>query len=313
MDSLDQEKLKQSIMVAEMYYQHNLSQVEIAEQMGVSRPTVSRLLQYAKDVGVVKIQVVNPIYTTENLSKQLSEKYHADVHVVPENLSEPNFWHTYGRYAANVLTSIVKPGDIIGIGWGKTVHHLTEQLEEQSVSGIQVVQLKGSVSYSNKKTYAYESINELAGAYRVNPEYLPLPVIFDNQITKTMVEQDRHIRHVLDLGKKANVALFTVGTVRPQALVFQLGYFNEEEKQELQQTAVGDICSRFIDEQGHIVNDKINQRTIGIDLDDLAQKDHTILLAAGNHKVAGVDAVLKAGYANCAVLDQSLAQLLVDY
>lgn len=76
---------------------------------------------------------------------------------------------------------------------------------------------------------------------------------------------------------------------------------------------MGDICSRFIDEQGHIVNDKINQRTIGIDLDDLAQKDHTILLAAGNHKVAGVDAVLKAGYANCAVLDQSLAQLLVDY
>lgn len=47
----DVTKLKQSLQVAELYYQDNLSQLQISKQLGVSRPTVSRLIQYAKDNG----------------------------------------------------------------------------------------------------------------------------------------------------------------------------------------------------------------------------------------------------------------------
>lgn len=310
----DVAKLKQSLQVAEMYYQNNYSQLEIAKRVGVSRPTVSRLLQYAKDNGLVRIQIVNPLVDSQVLATQLSDKYGIDFHVVPHNYGGlSSFQESVGKYAADFLTTIVQPGDIIGLGWGRTVHSVTKQIEEQNASGVQVVQLKGSVSYATEKTWAYESANELAKAYRTRPEYLPLPVIFDNKVTKEMVESDRHIKHILDLGRKANVALFTVGTVRSEALIFQLGYFNEQEKEQLQQVAIGDVFSRFIDRNGQIVNQQIDERTIGIQLDDLKVKEHAILVATGNRKVAGVHAVLKAGYANSVVIDQSLAQLLIDY
>ena len=39
-----------------------------------------------------------------------------------------------------------------------------------------------------------------------------------------MVYRDRHIKRVLELGRNANIAIFSVGTVRDNALFFRLGY-----------------------------------------------------------------------------------------
>jgi len=75
--------------------------------------------------------------------------------------------------------------------------------------------------------------------------------------------------------------------------------------------AIGDIFSRFVDAEGKIVSKEIDDRTIGIELDELKKKKHAILVATGNRKVAAVHAALTAHYTNCAILDQSLAQLLL--
>ena len=312
-ESWESDKLKQSLTVAEMYYENGLSQAEIARSLKISRPTISRLLQFATDKGIDRIQIVNPLVDAQVIGTQLKQKYGVDVQVVPNQDGRlASLEKRGGKYAADFLTKVVRPGDTIGLGWGKTVHSVTQQLEEQAAAGIRVVELKGSVRYSGEKTWAYESVNELAKAYHTTPEYLPLPVIFDNPETKRMVEQDRYIKHILDLGKAAEVALFTVGSVCSDALLFRLGYFNEQEKYQLQQTAVGDIFSRFIDDQGRIVNQQINDRTIGINLGDLKAKRHAILVATGNRKAKGVHAVLTAGYANHAIIDQNLAQQLID-
>lgn len=211
MANRDTDKLKLSLRVAEMYYQDNESQSVIAESLNISRPTVSRLLQYAKDAGIVKIQIINPVVSIQVLAEKLQAKYGIEFHVVPNKyVGTTAIQDSVGKYAADYLTTIVKPQDIIGIGWGKTIHSVTKHLDDQFVPGVRVVQLKGSVSFANEKTYAHESVDELAKAYHVTPEYLPLPVIFDNVTTKQMVEQDRYINNILMLGKRANVALFTV-------------------------------------------------------------------------------------------------------
>ncbi|KMT37810.1 sugar-binding transcriptional regulator [Melissococcus plutonius] len=309
------EKIKQSLMAAHLYYEENKGQSEIANQLGISRPTVSRLLQQAKQLGFVKIQIENPLLDAKELENLLNKKYHATIKVVPTNYrNKTAIFDSVGAYTADYLMKIVKPGDIIGIGWGKTIHAVTNQLEKQSVKDVRVVQLKGSVSIGEcEETYAYESINELAYAFNTKVNYLPLPTIFDNQLTRELVEQDRFIKDVLELGRKANIALFTVGTVRKEALLFQQGYLNEDQKAELQLHAVGDVVSRFIDSKGQIVNNELNNRTIGIELEELKAKDSSIIIASGLGKVAGVHTVLSSGYANLGIFDSALAQYLVDY
>lgn len=58
---MEKDKRSLSIEAARLYYFSDYSQQEIAERLGVSRPTVSRLLQHAKEQGYVRISIVDPI------------------------------------------------------------------------------------------------------------------------------------------------------------------------------------------------------------------------------------------------------------
>lgn len=75
---MDQHKRRLSIEAARMYYMSDYSQIEIASMLGVSRPTVSRLLQYAKDQGYVRINIVDPLEDLDELGERVKQKYELD-------------------------------------------------------------------------------------------------------------------------------------------------------------------------------------------------------------------------------------------
>lgn len=311
---MDKEKQRLSIDAARLYYQSDYSQQQIATRLGVSRPTVSRLLQYAKEQGYVRIHIADPLEDIGELAKRLKERYRLEqVRVAYSPLNEyEEIKKNIGRKAAAFLHEIVKDGDIIGVTWGTTMYSLACQLKGKRVQGVEVVQLKGGVSHSQSNTYAAETVHLFAKAYHTIARYLPLPVIFDNPDLKRMVENDQHIRRIIELGRQANIAVFTVGTVKDDALLFRLGYLGPEEKTVLQQTGVGDICSRFFDAEGRICNEAINSRTVGIELADLRHKESSILVAGGERKIAAIQAALAGGYANILITDQFTAKALLE-
>jgi deoxyribonucleoside regulator len=311
---MDLEKQRLSIDVARLYYQSDYSQQQIAERLGISRPTVSRLLQHAKDQGYVSIRIADPLEDIGELSKRLKERYQLDqVRVAYSPLNEYDEIKKHiARKAATFLDEIVKDGDIIGVTWGTTMYDLARQLKSKMVHGVEVVQLKGGVSHSRSNTYAAEIVHLFAKAYHTVARYLPLPVIFDSPELKRMVEQDHHIRCIIEMGRQANIAIFTVGTVKDDALLFRLGYLGPEDKAELQRNGVGDICSRFFDRAGNICSHEINSRTVGIDLEELRKKEKSILVAGGERKIAAIQAAMAGGYANILVTDQFTAKALLE-
>ncbi|MCM3042302.1 sugar-binding transcriptional regulator [Paenibacillus motobuensis] len=310
---MDQDKQRLSIEAARLYYLSDYSQIDIAAKLGVSRPTVSRLLQYAKEQGYVRIDISDPLEDLNELGSRLKQKY--DLETVLVCYSPVNEYKEIQKYiskaAADYLHETVQDTDIIGVSWGRTMHVVALQLQQKQVRGVEVVQLKGGISHSHVNTYAAETMNLFAAAYHTIARYLPLPVIFDSVALKEMVEKDRHIHRIIELGKQANIAVFTVGTVNDDALLFQLGYFSEEEKQLLQTKGIGDICSRFFDAEGNLCSEEINNRTVGIDLSDLQNKEKSILVAGGQRKIDAIRGALIGKYANILVTDQFTAQALL--
>lgn len=311
---MDYEKQRLCIEAARLYYLNDYSQQAIAVRLGVSRPTVSRLLQAAKEQGYVRISIVDPMEDMDALGEQVKKKYGLDSVLVsysPLNEYQEIKKHI-SKKAADYLHETVQDADIIGVTWGTTMHAVALHLQQKQVKGVEVVQLKGGVSHSHVNTYAVETVNLFAEAFHTIARYLPLPVIFDSQAVKKMVEQDRHIHRIIELGKQANIAVFTVGTVKEDALLFRLGYFNQEEQKLLQKIGKGDICSRFFDDEGNICSEEINSRTVGIDLPDLRKKEKAILVAGGQRKVEAIRASLRGKYANILVTDQFTAQALLQ-
>lgn len=310
---MDNEKDKLSIATAKLYYESNYSQQEICDKLDISRPTVSRLLQYAKDNGYVQIQIFNPFEDVNHLAEELKDKFKLNqvfVTFTPvDNYSE--IVKSITTCAAEYLDETVTDGDIVGVSWGVTLNSLAEKIKSKNVSNVQVVQLKGGVSHSRTQTHAVETVNLFAQAYQSTPNYLHLPVVFDQKEVKDFVSKDRHIQRIIQLGKDTNIAIFTVGSAGSDSLLFKLGYFGKEEMKSIQAKAAGDLCSRFIDVNGDICDKAVNDRTVGIELNDLKDKEKRILVAGGNHKVEAICAALKGEYANILMTDQFTAKKLL--
>ncbi|WP_062239275.1 sugar-binding transcriptional regulator [Fictibacillus sp. FJAT-27399] len=311
---MEQEKLKKVIEAAKLYYLLDYNQNQIAAELGISRPTVSRLLQQAKTEGIVQIKIMDPTNGIEQLARELEEKFNLKKAIVA---SIPQYESTsikkgLGEKAAEYLYEIVKDGDRIGVTWGTTLYNVACQLKQKFVKDVKVVQLKGGISHSETNTYHSEILDLFGKAFNTVPTHLPLPAIVDHVVVKQAMEADRHIKRILDMGKDANIALFTIGPVKSESLLFQLGYFSEEDLKHIHSKAAGDICSRFIDEEGEILNASLNERTLGIDLKDLKQKEHSILVAGGQQKIDGIYGALKGGYSNVLVTDQFTARFLLD-
>ena len=282
---MEQNKDRLSIDVAKLYYKSDYSQQQIANKLNLSRPTVSRLLQYAKEKGFVQINIADPIEDNSSLEEALCEKYNLDVVKIayaPLNTTN-EIKKSISMKAADYLYEIVKDGDIIGVSWGTTIYN----------------------------TYAYEVVELFSEAFSTVGRYLPLPVMFDTAQIKELIEKDKHIKKILDLGRQANIAVFTVGTVKNDALLFRLGYIDKKDRDIIQNRAVGDICSRFIDAQGNICDKELDERTVGIKLEDLKEKEKRVLVAGSKRKISAIKATLVGEIANILITDQYTAQELL--
>ena len=308
------DKDKLAINVAKLYYRSDFSQQKIAQELGVSRPSISRLLQYAKDKGYVTIQIVDPVEDMSIMEQHLKDKLHLkDVKIASSTINDEEEIKKYiSIAAAQYLDGIIKDGDIIGVGWGTTLPNMSQALISRSIKGSQVVQLEGGLSNSEWNNYSREILENFANNFNTVAQYLPVPVIFDNKATKEQVDKDRYIKRILELGRHANIALFSVGTVRPNALFFRLGYTDIQEQEKIQRTSVGDICSRFFDVEGRVCNRDLDERTVGITLGELRDKEYSIMISGGEGKINAIKAALRGRYANVLITDQFTGKALLE-
>ena len=312
---MDQDKDWLSIDAARLYYESDMSQQKIANELGISRPSVSRLLQYAKDRGFVQIKIIDPTERGLSLADELCQKYNLKtVKIANAPLNDNReIKKAIGLKAAEYLYDIVKDHDIIGIGWGSSLYQMAQDLKAKPVKDVQVVQLKGGISYSKLNTYAHEIVTLVARAFSTTGIFLPIPVMFDNMEVKRLVEHDKYEKNILDMGKRANIANLTHGPATDESILFHLGYYiNKKDREILSQQAAGDLCSRFYDDDGKIVDEELDNRTVSIRLDEFQNKETRILVAGGKEKLRAIHAALKAGYMNVLITDQYTALALKE-
>ncbi|MCP8856874.1 sugar-binding transcriptional regulator [Latilactobacillus fuchuensis] len=313
MKSVSNDRIQLTLNVCHLYYEGNLSQNEIAKKLSISRPTVSRLLQSALEQGLVKIEIIDPLENLTMLATQLEQKYQLKkVLIAYDTTNDTTLINDkLGELAAQFLDEIVEDHDRIGISWGQTIEAVASHLKPSERRDVSVIQLKGSVPASDMNNFANDINQKFGNAFQTNTLNLPLPVIFDNAVTKEIVSKDRFIQALIEAGLRTNIALFTSGTVRSNAMLFNLGYLSPAEIERVQKNSVGDIISRFITPDGQIADPDIDARTVAISLEALKHKKYSMLIAGSSKKVASIHAALSGGYANVLITDSQAAAALL--
>ncbi|APT92175.1 RNA polymerase sigma70 [Corynebacterium phocae] len=310
-------KDEQSLQAAKLYYESGMSQAEVAAEIGVSRPTVAKLLAYAKERGFVVIEVRDPREQGSSLTESLLDIYGsyglANVRISQTTAKNPEaVTKELGRIGALVLEDLVEDGFLVGVSWGATMYAVAKALKHRSHTGVEIVQLKGGLSYTKRSTNDLETINRFCAAFDAFARTLPLPVIFDNVEVKQTVESDRHIASVLEMGRQTDVVVFTVGSVNPDSLPLNMGYLSDDEFELITGRAVGDACSRFFTATGEVAVPSVDERTVGISLEELSTRPTKLLVAGGLEKAQAIDTALKMGLATHLVIDNATASKLVE-
>lgn len=310
--SVDRER--QVLEAARFYYEHNLNQSQIATKLQVSRPGVSRLLQEARDKGIVRIQIIDPGATGTRLEHKLKSQYGLKhIVVVPHDPDNGVLKSRLGSALIRLLDDLLVENCTLGVSWGSTMQAATEYLSPRSIKNMTVVQLNGGVSKAELDTHASEIAKRIGDNYKAIPYLLPLPAVVDSAELKSAIITDKHIAKTLNLAREAEIAAFTIGAFGSNSVLVQSDYFETEEVDSLlKQGAVADICSRLIKADGSICVSELNQRTIGIELDELQAKPFSIAVAGGVEKTPAIQAALAGKWFNCLITDELVAQTLLD-
>jgi len=300
---------------ARLYYEHNFSQQQIAEKLGVSRPGVSRLLQKARSRGIVRIEIIDPANRGTALEHELQNRFNLKaVTVVPyESENDDAVKSRLARAAAKFLEQIITDGTILGVSWGTTLQAVSLALSKKKLRNMAVVQLNGGISRAEYDTHASEIVRRLGERFGAVPYLLPLPAVVDRAELKQNITSDKNIARTLDLGEQATVALYTVGSFGHQSALVKADYFEPVEVEHLlDEGAVGDICSRIISRDGSISSPELDERTIGISLGALQEKPWSVAVAGGRQKIAPVRAALEGSYCNVLITDEITATELLE-
>lgn len=308
-------KQYQIIRVAKKYYELHMGQLEIAQEEGISKSTVSRLLQKAIDLGYVKVTVEYPLESVAEIENQLKDIFGLkDVFVTPIVVdNEEIIVKDTCRALASNLNSYIKSNDVVGVSWGKTLNCLSDYVRHLQARNIKVVQLNGGVTKFDTPTGAYQIVDSLVHAGKGQGIMFPVPAVVDSKEIADVLRKDSQVNRVLEFAKEADVTIFSVGAFSKNSILYEVGYLQEEEYQKLEAVkAVGDIASRYFTIDGKIASQNFDERVVGLDLEYLKSKNYNIAIAVGLEKVNAILGALAGGYLNVLYTDERTARELLN-
>ena len=301
------------VWAAWLYYSDQLNQSEVAKILNVSRATVVNLLQQARETGVVNIRLRTDLMSRTVLAGRLVERYGlSEALVIPSHGAEL-LVDRLGVAAARLLADQLRPGDVIGVAWGRTVLAAARAVTlPEPVSPLTVVQVAGSSTSS--EDFSPELCTSLLasrlGARCVNlsaPSLLSSAELRERLLAEPMLVNQFELIHACDR------ILFGVGELKKGGTVRKSGFLPDAVVDRyVAQGARAVIIGRFIGAGGEAVPGELHDRMIGIGLDELRSVPVRICVAGGPAKHDAILAALKGRYATHLVTDIDTANLLVD-
>ncbi|MDD9717482.1 sugar-binding domain-containing protein [Dinoroseobacter sp. PD6] len=299
-----------------LYYVGNLSQQEVSKRLGVSRFKVLRMLADARDQGLVRIAVEHRTSRALSLADRLVTAFGLqEVQVAPigaDSGDEVLSRNAVAILASGYLSRIAASDSqaTIGLGWGRTLSAMADNVTGVRHPGLTFVSLMGSVTYASH-TAPGDVCVRLAAQTGGRAILMPAPFVTDSADACAGIMSQRLVREAMSVARKADHALMSVGECREGAILFDSDIFTPAQIQQLRDAdVVGDCCGVFYKADGSVADIELNRCTPCVQPQDMGAMD-TVLLAGGAGKLTATLAVLRAGFVRKLLIDEGLATKLV--
>ena len=311
------DELRLLAKIARMYHERGIRQPQIATDLHISQSRVSRLLRQASDLGIVRTTVTLPSGVYTDLEEELEGRYGlADSVIVDTDGASGDVLPALGAAAATYLSETLTGGDIVGISsWSSALLATIEAMRAQRSPAVSVVtQLFGGIGDPQVQVSATRMLDRFSTLTGARPVFLPTPGLVNDPDVRRALLKDPAVTGVLQIWEQLTVALVGVGSVQPSPLLQRSGNaVNPEDQAALKDLgAVGDICLRFFDSDGKLIDSPFNDRVVGISPDRLKNVPRRVGVAGGSQKLEAIAAAVKGGWIDTLITDLETARGLLQ-
>jgi DNA-binding transcriptional regulator LsrR (DeoR family) len=300
--------------VSTLYYLRDLTQQEIADRLRISRPTISRLLNEARNQGIVQISIVPPRGLHLDLESQLEERFGLGEALVVDVESEKSaeLLRQIGAAGAGYLSRTIQPGDTIGLAWGATLTAMVQAMPFQPTEGVRVVQTLGGIGPPDSEEYVTGLVRRLAQALSGAAVLLPAPGVVATVAVRNVLRDDPHVRAALRHLDTLDTVFLGIGSLKTNPVLNDGHSLPPGTYQKLVAGgAVGDIALRFFNAKGETVRTSLDDRVLGITAEQLRTVSRVVAVAGGPKKVDAIYSALHTDIIDVLITDQRTARALI--
>ena len=303
--------------IAQMYYVEARKQSEISAALHIPQARISRLLKRAIDENIVRITINPPAGVFAELEAEIRSLYGLDAVIVAESVSdkEDSVIAAIGDAAAHFVETTVADEEVIGMSsWSASLLRMVDAITPiKRVQASKVVQILGGIGSPAVQSHAQHLVIRMAQLTGAKAQFLPAPGVAGSAESREILLDDPFVKETLGCFSDVTLALVGIGSMTPSRMLANSGNaFTRKELDELAaQGAVGDMGLRFFDAEGAPVITPLNDRVIGITLDEVKAAKRVVAVAGGPDKTAAIRGALTGGYVDVLITDYLTAERLV--
>ena len=298
--------------VAWAYYNEEMTQAEIAALLDLNRVRVNKILQQCRETGMVQVIINSDQAGLAGGESTLRRTFGiCGAVVVPTPARERHLPQAIGHAAGNHLSSMLRAGQLLGLGWGTTLRAGIDGIVPRQDMGVTIVSLFGGLP-SSSTTNPYDVASLFSRKLGADAcYYISAPMYVESsQMRDTLVSQST-LAAILARAEEVDLALIGAGDLTTKSTNLNLGAISERQWHSLRQAgAVGEVFGYFLDPAGRPVDHELNRCLMSSRLETLRDIPLKVLASGGLHKVPIIKAALAAGLVDVLVTDERTAHVL---
>ena len=297
------------VTVAKAFHIDGRSRVEIADELGISRFKVARCLEEARQVGIVSITVMSSS-PLPALSQELAHHLGLRRARVVEVFGDTgNVRAAVGREAGTLLNEGLAEGEVLGIGWGRTLDTMFDDIDH--LPAVEIVQLSGRFPGDVSNSAAQLTRRSVALTGGTSARVIRAPFFISDARQAHAARRHPNIASVVADFDRITTAVVGIGAVGTDALSMAYSAIPERFLQSVRASgSVGEVQGALFAADGHTVSSN-SRHTLNITPRQLAKVPRVIAAAADPRKAAAVHAVCRSGILTDLVVDVELATALL--
>lgn len=296
--------------IATQHFLQNKTRIQIAQETGLSRFKVGRLLDEAVSSGIVRIDIQSPSGVRLDLSVQLKERFglqHSVVLDVPSDADDV-LQASLGSTAGDLLSEILTDNDVLGLTSGRTLNAMARSLS--SLPKCDVVQLAG-VAGPLQET-GLEIMRRISTIAGVRPWTIYSPLVMSDAQAVVGVRRQPDTNQTFEQFSKVTVAVGAVGSWRPEnsQMMKNRALDTADREKLLARGVVAEFGATLITDTGEVIHD-IDDRCVAISEQQWRAIPTVIAVAGGPTKTRAIRAILACGLLQGLVTDSVTAEKLL--